>query len=108
MAIYFTDQSNSGVPAGTRKIFSDLSRWLRFASPPANFLRPSGADNNFAEFASSITVMSSKQMKPERWRGIEALYHAPLLREMNRDDVAARLETRADEIRANANLANPN
>jgi len=27
---------------------------------------------------------------------------------MNRDDEAARLETRADEIRANANLENPN
>jgi hypothetical protein len=52
--------------------------------------------------------MSSKKMKPERWRRIEALYHATLLREMKRDDEAARLETRADEIRAKANLANPN
>src|SRR6266545_5517013 len=33
----------SGVPAGTRTIFFDLSRWLRFAPPPANFRRPSGA-----------------------------------------------------------------
>jgi len=47
-------------------------------------------------------------MIPERWRRIEALYHATLPREMNRDDEAARLETRADEIRAKANLANPN
>jgi hypothetical protein len=30
-------------------------------------------------------VMSSKQMKPERWRRIETLYHAKLLREMDRD-----------------------
>src|SRR5262245_20888006 len=44
----------SGVPAGTRTIFFDLSRWLRFAPPPANFLRPSGARNSFAEFASGI------------------------------------------------------
>src|SRR5262245_30719451 len=40
------DKSNSGVPAGTRKIFYHLSRWLRFAPPPANFRRPSGAQNN--------------------------------------------------------------
>jgi hypothetical protein len=33
----------SGVPAGTRTIFFDQSRWLRFAPPPANFRRPSGA-----------------------------------------------------------------
>jgi hypothetical protein len=52
--------------------------------------------------------MSSKQMKPERWGRIEAIYHATLLREMNRDDEGTRLETRADEIRAKANLANPN
>jgi hypothetical protein len=45
----------SGVPAGTRTIFFDLSRWLRFAPPPANFRRPSGAENNFAEFASIIS-----------------------------------------------------
>ena len=45
----------SCVPAGTRAIFFDLSRWLRFAPPPANFRRLSGAENNFAEFASSIT-----------------------------------------------------
>src|SRR5215510_5556225 len=38
----------SGVPAGTRTIFFNLSRWLRFAPPPANFLRLSGAENNFA------------------------------------------------------------
>src|SRR5262245_9486456 len=38
----------SGVPAGTRTIFFDLSRWLRFALPPANFRRPSGSENNFA------------------------------------------------------------
>src|SRR5215510_4497987 len=44
----------SGVPAGTRTIFFDLSRWLRFAPPPANFRRPSGAGINFAEFASGI------------------------------------------------------
>jgi hypothetical protein len=31
---------NSCVPAGTRKIFYDLSRWLRFAPPPATFRRP--------------------------------------------------------------------
>ena len=55
MPIYFTDQSNSGVPAGTRKIFFDLSRWLRFAPPPAKFRRPSGEENNIAEFASSIS-----------------------------------------------------
>jgi hypothetical protein len=54
MPICFTDHSNSGVPAGTLTIFFDLSRWLRFAPPPANFRRPSGAENNFAEFASSI------------------------------------------------------
>jgi len=46
------------------------------------------------------TVMSSKQMKPERWRRIETLYHATLLREMDRDDEAARMETRAlDQLR---------
>src|SRR5215467_6779968 len=33
----------SVVPAGTRTIFFDMSRWLRFAPPPANFRRPSGA-----------------------------------------------------------------
>src|SRR5262249_16675719 len=44
----------SGLPAGTRTIFLDLSRWLRFAPPPANFRRPSGAENKFAEIASSI------------------------------------------------------
>jgi len=47
-------------------------------------------------------------MIPERWRRIAAVYHATLLREMKRNDEAARLETRADEIRAKANLANPN
>jgi hypothetical protein len=52
--------------------------------------------------------MSSKQMKPERWRLVEELYHATLLREMKRNDESARLETSADEIRARANLANPN
>ena len=44
----------SGVPAGTRTIFFNLSRWLRFAPPPVNFRRPSGAHNDFTEFASSI------------------------------------------------------
>ena len=44
----------SGVPAGTRAIFFDLSRWLRYAPPPANVRRPSGARNNFTEFTSSI------------------------------------------------------
>src|SRR6266542_201961 len=34
--------------------------------------------------------------------------YATLLRKMNRDDEAARLETRAEEIRAKANLADPN
>jgi tetratricopeptide (TPR) repeat protein len=34
--------------------------------------------------------------------------YATLLREMNRDDEAARLVTRAEEIRAKANLVNPN
>ncbi len=33
--------------------------------------------------------------------------YATVLRKMNRDDEAARLETRAEEIRAKANLANP-
>ena len=33
----------SGVPAGTRTIFLDLSRWLRFAPPPANVHRASSA-----------------------------------------------------------------
>jgi hypothetical protein len=47
-------ESRSGVPAGTQTIFFDLSRWLRSAPPPANFRRPSGARNSFAEFASSI------------------------------------------------------
>ncbi len=50
----FANQSESCVPAGTRKIFFALSRWLRFAPPPANVRRASGAGNNFAEFASSI------------------------------------------------------
>ena len=45
----------SGVPAGMRTNFFDLSRWLRFAPPPANFRRPSGAETNIAEFASSIS-----------------------------------------------------
>jgi hypothetical protein len=50
----FDNQSNSGVPAGTRTIFFALFRWLRFAPPPAKFRLPSGARNNFAEFAGSI------------------------------------------------------
>ncbi len=33
--------AGSGVPPG-RKFSSDLSRWLRFAPPPANFERPFG------------------------------------------------------------------
>src|SRR5215475_1967781 len=45
----------SGVPAGTRTIFFDLYRWLRYAPPPANFRRPSGARNDFVEFVSSIS-----------------------------------------------------
>src|SRR5262245_13502638 len=51
---WFCCEDRSGVPAGTRTILFDLSRWLRFAPPPANFRRPSGAGNNFAEFASGI------------------------------------------------------
>jgi hypothetical protein len=34
--------------------------------------------------------------------------YAMLLRKMNRDDETARLETMAEEIRAKANLTNPN
>jgi hypothetical protein len=34
--------------------------------------------------------------------------YATLLRKMNRDDEAARLEAKAEEVRAKANLANPN
>ena len=49
----------SGVPAGTRTIFFDLSRWLRFAPPPANFRCPSGARNDFVEFASSISSVGN-------------------------------------------------
>src|SRR6266540_4402329 len=42
--------ANSSSPGGA----ADISRWLRFAPPPANVRRASGAGNNFAEFASSI------------------------------------------------------
>ena len=54
----------SVVPAGTRTIFFDMSRWLRFAPPPANFRRPSGARNSFAEFASSIPSNRTPKAPP--------------------------------------------
>jgi len=47
------DQSLSGALSG-RIILSSRFRRLRFAPAPANIPRPSGAGNNFAEFASSI------------------------------------------------------
>jgi hypothetical protein len=47
-------RASPGSLPGREKISFDLSRWLRCAPPPANFHRPSEAQNNFAEFASSI------------------------------------------------------
>jgi hypothetical protein len=43
--------ANSFSAGGAR----DISQWLSEVSPPAHVPRPSGAENNFAEYASSIS-----------------------------------------------------
>ena len=47
----------SGVPAGTRTNFFDLSRWLRFAPPPATFRRPSGAEKRHLKTRANRRVL---------------------------------------------------
>jgi hypothetical protein len=52
----FANQIESGVPAWTRKSSMTCPRWLRFASPPANFHRPYRGSKQLPEFANSIRL----------------------------------------------------